>query len=407
MMKVPFCLPLIDQDVINEVNDALINTGWLTTGPKVQAFEEEIKKITSAREVLCVNSWNSGTTLALKWWGIKPGDEIIIPAYTYSATALTVMNLGAKAVMVDVEDDFNISVQKIKSAITAKTKCIIPVDIGGYPCDYDEIFELVEDPAIKRLFIPESENQERLNRILVLADSAHSIGALYKKRHSGALADISVFSFHSVKNITTGEGGAVCLNVPGLSNSDIKAFLKHFYLYGQTKSALDKTRTGSWRYDIVSQGMKGNMPDICASIGLAQIRKYTTDLLPERKEIFARYNSAFQKFEWAVLPPHETDIKKSSCHLYMLRIRSISEYQRDKMIEYVSKRGVGVGVHYIPMAMFSLFKNKGYNIKDYPNTFQNYEREISLPIYNGLTVDQIDYVIDTVINAYTDVISYS
>ncbi len=406
-MKVPFCLPLIDQDVINEMNDTLVNTGWLTTGPKVEAFEREIKKVTGASEVLCVNSWNSGATLALRWWGIKPGDEVIIPAYTYSATALTVMNLGAKVVMVDAENDFNISIQKLRSAITPKTKCIIPVDIGGYPCDYDEIFELVTNREIKRLFRPHSENQEKLNRILVLADSAHSIGAIYKGRQSGSLADISVFSFHSVKNITTGEGGAVCLNLRDFSNHEVKTYLKHFYLYGQSKSALDKTKTGGWRYDIVSQGMKANMPDICAAVGLAQIRRYESDLLPERRAIFERYNDAFGRFDWAELPPYESSTKRSSCHLYMLRIKDISEDQRDRMIQFSSERGVGLSVHYIPMATFTFFKNIGYRIEDYPNTFTNFAREISLPIYNGLTIEQVDHVIATISKAYDHIVSVS
>ncbi len=406
-MKIPFCLPLIDDDVVNEMQDTLKNTGWLTTGPKVKLFEEEIKKVTNAQAVICVNSWNSGATLCLRWWGIQSGDEVIVPAYTYSATALTVMNLGARVVMVDVTKDFNISVDGIKSAITPKTKCIIPVDIGGYPCDYDQIFEIVNDPTIKQQFRPESENQMKLGRILVLADAAHSIGATYKGNPSGSLADMSVFSFHSVKNITTGEGGAVCLNLPGFSNQEVKAFLKHFYLYGQTKSALDKTKIDNWRYDVVSQGMKANMPDICASVGLAQIRKYEKELLPERRAIFNRYNKAFRQFNWAELHPHQIDSTISSCHLYMLRIKDVTEERRDRMIQLISDYGVGVNVHYIPMAMFTFFKSMGYRIEDYPNTFSNYAREISLPIYNGLTSDQIDYVIDTVVKAYKQSIHHN
>ena len=400
-MKIPFCLPLIDQGVIDEVNDTLTNTGWLTTGPKVIAFEKELQKITNTEKVLCVNSWNSGTALMLKWWGIKEDDEVIIPAYTYSATAMCPLNLGANVKMVDVGSDFNIDIDKLRAAITSKTKAIIPVDIGGNPCDYDQIMELVNDPQIKKMFSPETDVQKKLERILVIADAAHSIGAIYKGKPSGSLTDLSVFSFHSVKNITTGEGGAVCLNLPKpFDNQEVYKFLKHFYLYGQSKSALDKTKVGSWRYDIVSQGMKANLSDIAASIGLSQIRRYESTLLPERKAIFEKYNEKFGQYEWAELPPYHSTSKTSSCHLYQMRFKGISERQRDELILEISQKGVGLSVHYIPMAMLTFFKKAGYDIADFPSTYDNYAREISLPIYNGLNQEQIDYIMNTVIDAY-------
>ncbi|MDX1940151.1 MAG: DegT/DnrJ/EryC1/StrS family aminotransferase [Saprospiraceae bacterium] len=404
MMNIPFCLPLIDQDVIAEVNDCLTNTGWLTTGPKVRELEAEISK-RSGTPVLCVNSWTSGAMLMLRWYGIGAGDEVIIPAYTYSATALCAMNIGAKVVMVDVGADFNVAVSKIKAAITPHTKAILPVDIGGWMCDYDAILELVNDPAVKSLFHPANERQEKLGRILVLSDAAHSIGAMYKGKPNGQQADATVFSLHSVKNVTTGEGGAICINLPQpFDNQTEYQFLKAFALNGQNKSAFEKNQVGAWRYDIIDQGLKINMPDICAAIGLAQIRKYQSELLPDRKRIFEQYNLAFSQCDWAELPLYQNEEKVSSCHLYMLRIQGITEQQRDAIIQAISEQGVGVNVHYIPMAMLTLFKNRGYDIKDYPMTYHHYAREITLPVYNGLTEKQVAYVIEAVVRAWEEVV---
>ena len=401
-MKLPFALPLIDQDVIDEMMDTLTNTGWLTSGPKVKALEEAVRDYTSAPAALCVNSWTSGAMLMLRWFGVEPGDEVIIPAYTYSATALCAMNIGAIPVMVDVGEDFNIAVENIREAITPKTKAIIPVDIGGWPCDYDEIITLLNEEEVKKQFVAANERQEKLGRILVLADAAHSFGATYKGRQSGVLCDAGVFSFHSVKNITTGEGGAICLNLPEpFDNQEEWKFLKYFSLNGQTKSAFEKNQLGGWRYDIVAQGLKVNMPDVCAAIGLAQIRKYNSVLLPERKKIFEWYNNAFAEHEWVILPPFKNALKASSCHLYQLRIKGITEELRDKMIQLISASGISVNVHYIPMAMLTLFKSKGYKMEDYPNTYKNYEGEISLPIYNNLTQEHISAVVQSVVNAYS------
>ncbi len=391
--NIPFCLPLIAPSVIAEVNDCLTNTGWLTTGPKVRQLEEEVKKLTGVEAALCINSWTSGAMLMLRWFDIGPGDEVIIPAYTYSATALCVLNIGARPVMVDVGDDFNISVDNIRAAITPRTKAILPVDVGGWPCDYDAIMALVQEPDIGRLFQPASQRQEMLGRPLVLSDAAHSIGATYKNRPSGTLADATVFSFHSVKNVTTGEGGCICLSLPHpFDNGAEYQFLKAFALNGQNKSAFEKNQVGAWRYDIIAQGLKVNMPDICAAIGLAQIRMYATELLPERHRIFQQYNEGFKNCDWAILPPYDQDNRLTSCHLYMLRIRGAGETERDAIIQRISEAGIGVNVHYIPMAMLTLFKNLGYRIEDYPNTYRLYANEISLPIYNGLTEEQVEYV---------------
>jgi dTDP-4-amino-4,6-dideoxygalactose transaminase len=398
-MTIPFSLPLIDEAVIAEVNDCLSNTGWLTSGPKVLALENEVRALTGAAAVVCVNSWTSGALLMLRWWGLGPRDEVIIPAYTYSATALCALNIGAKVVMVDVGDDFNLDPGKILAAITPRTKAIIPVDIGGWMADYDAIFEVINSAEARAQFQPQSPEQEKLGRILVLADAAHSIGAQYKGRNCGVCADVSVLSFHSVKNITTGEGGAICLHLPHpFDNAAEYLFLKAFALNGQTKSAFEKNQPGAWRYDIVAQGLKANMPDICAAIGLAQIRRYKDELLPERRRIFQRYQAGFENTDWAILPKWQGESgSNSSCHLYMLRIRNASESARDDLIQRISERGVGVNVHYIPMPMLTLFKNLGYRMEDYPNTYELYKNEISLPVYNGLSQKQIDFVIETII----------
>jgi dTDP-4-amino-4,6-dideoxygalactose transaminase len=400
-MNIPFSIPFIDEDVIKEMNDTLINTGWLTSGPKVLQLENEIKELTAADAVICVNSWVSGAMLMLRWFGVVPGDEVIIPSYTYCATALACMNMGAIPVMVDVLDDFTINPDKIKGAITAKTKAIIPVDIGGWPCDYDTILDVLKDQEIIKLFQPTSANQKKLGRPIIIADSAHSIGAKYKNKPSGSIVDVSIFSFHSVKNITTGEGGAICLKLPEQFVPETEyQFLKALSINGQTKSAYEKTLAGGWKYDIIAQGLKVNMPDICASVGLAQIRKYLSVLLPERKSIFNYYNNAFNKYNWAILPNQNKSERESSYHLYLLRIDGITEDQRDRMIQLISDNGVGVNVHYIPMPLFTLFKNLNYKMDDYPNTYQLYANEITLPVYNGLTEDQLKKVTDTVISAY-------
>ena len=400
-MIIPFSLPVINQDVIDEMMDCLTNTGWLTTGPKTKELEKEFELLTKAEAVLCVNSWTSGAMLMLRWFGVKPGDEVIIPAYTYSATALCVMNLGATPVMVDVGDDFNINLDKIKEAITIKTKAIIPVDIGGWPCDYDAIMALINQKEIKSLFKPDGNVQEKLGRIFVISDAAHSIGAIYKGSISGTATDITVFSLHSVKNITTGEGGAICINLPKpFNNKDVLQYLRYLSLNGQTKSAFEKSKVGGWRYDIVDQGLKVNMPDICAAVGLAQIKQYKNKLLPERKDIFKYYDNHFSKYEWAKLPPSNDAFRESSYHLYMLRINDINEQQRDQMIGYISSKGVAVNVHYIPMPMLTLFKNKGYKIEDYQKTYNLYANEISLPIYNNLNKLQLEKITNTICQAY-------
>lgn len=399
-MNIPFSPPYIDQDIINEVNDSL-NSGWITTGPKVKALEEEIKKFTKVPQALCVNSWTSGAILMLKWFGIGPGDEVIVPAYTYSATALAVLHCGAKPIMVDITDDFTIDVTKIKAAITSSTKVIMPVDIAGWPCDYTAINELVQDKDIVAVFKPNHKNQEKLGRILVISDAAHSIGAKVNEIETGILTDITIFSLHAVKNVTTAEGGVICINLPNsFNNEEEYAYLRMMTLNGQTKDAFTKSKAGGWRYDIIDLGLKINMPDVCAAIGLAQIKKYDSNLLLERKRVFYQYSDAFSKYEWAITPPQDTDIVQSSYHLYALRIKDITESERDLIINEIAKTGVAVNVHFIPMPMLTLFKNLGYKMEDYPNTYKNYACEISLPIYPQLTEEEVNYIVSSVVKSY-------
>lgn len=402
-MKIPFSPPYIDEAVISEVVDSL-QSGWITTGPKVKALEEEIKNFSGAKEVLCVNSWTSGAIMMLRWLGVKEGDEVIVPAYTYSATALAVIHAGAKPVMVDSNTDFNISIEAVKNAITPKTKAIIPVDIAGFPCDYDHIMALVNEPEIRKLFKPESIVQQSLGRILIMNDAAHSLGAYYKEnQRTGCETDVAIFSLHAVKNVTTAEGGAICLNLPEVfDNSALYKELRMMTLNCQTKDAFSKSKAGGWRYDIVGLGMKINMADVNAAIGLAQIRAYSK-LLQERKRIFNAYNAGFAGCDWALLPPSVGNGKESSYHIYALRIKGFTEDQRDKMIDEIAKSEVAVNVHFIPMPMLSYFHSLGYAMENYPQAYENFKSEISLPIYPQLNEEKVNFVVQVVKAAYKKV----
>lgn len=402
-MKIPFSPPYIDDSVVAEVTDSL-RSGWITTGPKVKALEEEICKLTETEQVLCVNSWTTGAIMMLRWLGVKPGDEVIIPAYTYCATAFAVLWAGAKPVMVDSGDDFNISVEAIRKAITPRTKAIIPVDIAGFPCDYNRIMSLVKEPAIKAMFQPTSEVMEKLGRIIVINDSAHSIGSHYEGKFSGTETDIAIFSLHAVKNVTTAEGGAICLNMPApFDNAELYKELRMKALNCQTKDAFTKSKAGGWRYDIVGMGMKANMADVNAAIGLAQIRQYDK-LLVERKRVFNAYDAAFADEPWAITPPVIKDGRETSYHVYALRIKDFTEEQRDEMISEIAKSEVAVNVHFIPLPMLTLFHDLGYDVKDYPQAYQNFSHEISLPCYSQLNDEMTQFVIKTVKDAYHKVV---
>ncbi|MBQ8467358.1 MAG: DegT/DnrJ/EryC1/StrS family aminotransferase [Prevotella sp.] len=403
-MNIPFSPPYIDDSVIAEVTDSL-RSGWITTGPKVKALEAEIEKLSGTQRALCVNSWTTGAIMVLRWLGVKPGDEVIIPAYTYCATALAVLWAGATPVMADSGEDLNISVDAIRRAITPRTKAIIPVDIAGWPCDYQAIMALVQEPEIKALFQPTSPVMEKMGRITVINDSAHSIGSRYKDRYSGTETDIAIFSLHAVKNVTTAEGGAICLNMPApFDNEQLYNELRLKSLNCQTKDAFTKSKAGGWRYDIVGMGMKANMADVNAAIGLAQIRQYD-HMLRERKRIFQTYDELFSRQPWAILPVSHQGYRESSYHVYTLRIRDITEEQRDAIISEISKSQVAVNVHFIPLPMLTLFRDMGYDINDYPQAYRNFAHEISLPCYPQLDDEKVRFVADTVIKAYQTVIN--
>ena len=401
-MKIPFSPPYIDDDVIKEVNDSLLS-GWITTGPKVAALEKGLQEYCKAKRVNCVNSWTSGAILMLRWLGLKEGDEVIVPSYTYCATAMSVMDAGAKPIMVDIKHDLTIDIEKIKQAITPKTKAIIPVDLGGVPCDYEKIIELICSKEIKDIFVPASSNQEKLGRILLISDSAHSLGATFNQKTIAELVDVCILSLHAVKNLTSAEGGAICLNLPEpFDNDELYKEVRILSLNGQTKDAFTKSQAGAWRYDIVAHGMKFNMPDINAAIALAQLRKYDY-LLGESKRVYERYSTLLKEYHWAILPQQDTKELTTSYHLYPLRINPITEEQRDKLIQYLAEKDIATNVHYIPMPMLTLFKNMGYKIEDYPIAYDTYIREISLPIYPQLTNQQIDYIVNNLVEGYYNI----
>lgn len=402
---IPFSPPRVDQKTIDAVTETLLS-GWITTGPKTKLFEKKLAEYIGVSHVMALNSATAGLELMLRWFGVSEGDEVIIPAYTYCATANVITHCGAKVVFVDVNSDFNINVEEIKKNITKNTKVIMPVDIGGMPVDYDEIMDLVKLPEIQKLFSPSSENQEKLGRIMVLADAAHSIGAKYKGKYTGTQADASSFSFHAVKNLTTAEGGGVALNLPEpFENEDIYKFLCLFSLHGQSKDALAKTQIGGWKYDIVEAGFKCNMTDIQAAIGLVELERYEDDTLVRRREIFDMYSSKLSEYDWANVPVYVTDEKISCYHVYMLRINPASEEIRDEIIKKISEKGVSVNVHFQPVPNFSFYRNQGYDAKNYPVAYKNYEQEISLPVFYNLTNEQVNTVLEAVINSVEEVLA--
>lgn len=400
---IPFSPPRIDDKIIEEVTAAL-KSGWITTGPRTKKFEKEITAYCGNKATLCLNSATAGLEVMLRWFGVGNGDEVILPAYTYSATANVVIHCGAKPVFVDVNaDDFNINVANIEKAITTRTKVIMPVDFAGYPCDYDEINNLAVKHKDK--FIPDNETQKKLGRIMVLSDSAHSFGGRYKGKVCGALTDVSVFSFHAVKNLTTAEGGAVALNLPApFDNEEEYKYLCVLTLHGQNKDALAKTQKGNWKYDIIEAGYKCNMTDITAAIGLVELSRYDSDTQLRRKAIFNAYNAAFSKDPRLQLPLHETADKTGCYHLYPLRIKNITEEQRDAIMKEIFDLDVSVNVHFIPVPAMTYYKNLGYTMKDYPVTYDNFSREISLPVYYDLTPDKVQVVINAVFTAINKVL---
>lgn len=394
---IPFSPPKIYKEIIDEVVDSLCS-GWITTGPKTALFENKLSKYIGINNILCVNSCTSGLYLMLKWYGIGEGDEVIVPAYTYCATANVILHCGATPVLVDITSDFIIDVKEVRKKITSKTKAVIPVDIGGLPCDYEELLDLLNSKNTKKIFNANNEIQDKLGRPLLLADAAHSIGAIYKNKAAGQWADATCFSFHAVKNLTTAEGGAICINLPKKFNNElIYKNLRIKSLHGQTKDAFAKTKIGGWEYDIIEAGFKFNMPDILAAIGLVEIDRYN-ETLRKREEIFKLYTERLSNLEWAVIPKYFNDTKTSSYHLYLLRIANFDENNRNKLIENMSKKGISTNVHYKPLPLLSLYRDLGYEIKDYPKSISYYQREISLPVYYDLKIKDAILIVNTLIS---------
>jgi dTDP-4-amino-4,6-dideoxygalactose transaminase len=403
---IPFSPPRIDQKIIDEVTAAL-KSGWITTGPRTKEFEKRISAYCGHQQTVALNSATAGLELILRMFGVGPGDEVILPAYTYCATANVVVHCGAKPVFVDVnQHDFNISVDAIRSAINSNTKVIMPVDFAGFPCDYDELNALVREESIRAKFVANNEKQQMLGRILILSDAAHSFGGKYKGKITGSLTDVSVFSFHAVKNLTTAEGGAVALNLPEpFDNSELYKSLCITSLHGQNKDALAKTQKGNWKYDVIEAGYKCNMTDLSAAIGLIELERYDNDTLVKRKEIFDAYTKEFAKLDWAIIPEYETVDKTSSYHLYPLRIKGITEAQRDEIMKRIFDKDVSVNVHFIPVPRLSFYVNQGYDINNYPITLDNFIREISLPVYYDLSPSDVKVVIDAIIESVETVLS--
>lgn len=388
---ITFSPPDMSDDEINEATDTLRN-GWITTGPKVKKFEKEIADYVGTNKAVCLNSQTACAEMALRVLEIGEGDEVIVPAYTYTASASVVCHVGAKLVLVDVQkDSLEMDYDALEKAITEKTKVIIPVDLGGVPCDYDKIYEIVERK--KELFKPNNKIQKAMGRISVNADTAHAFGASWYGKMCGSIADFSSFSFHAVKNLTTAEGGALTWKtIEGIDDEEIYKQLQLLSLHGQSKDALAKTKLGAWEYDVVAPLYKCNMTDIMGGIGLAQLRRYPA-MLKRRKDIIERYDEAFLPLGIKPLN-HFDENHHSSGHLYIVRVPNITGEQRNEIIEKMAERGIACNVHYKPLPMLSAYKNLGFDINDYPNAYNQFINEITLPLHTKLSDEDVTYVID-------------
>ena len=390
-MNIPFSPPDISEEEIEEVVDAL-KSGWITTGPKTKKLEKDLLQFTGTNVGVCLNSQTAAAEMTLRALGIGPGDEVITSAYTYTATASVVDHVGSKLVLVDTqEDSLEMDYDKAAELINENTKAIIPVDLAGIPCDYDRIFELVENK--KELFRANNELQKSFNRIIVIADTAHALGANYKGNKIGSVADFSNFSFHAVKNFTTAEGGyATWKDREGIDNEALYKQYQLLSLHGQSKDALNKTKLGSWEYDVMGPWYKCNMTDVLASIGLAQVRRYP-ELLKRRKKIIEKYDKNFRPLGIETLN-HFDDNHESSGHLYITRIPGIDTDSRNKIIEEMAKAGIACNVHYKPLPLLTAYKKLGFDINNYPNAYNHYKNEITLPLHTKLTDEEVDYIIE-------------
>ena len=393
-MNIPFSPPDISETEIQEVISAL-KSGWITTGPKTKEFERQIKEYIGVDGCACLNSATAAMELTLRLLGVGPGDEVITSAYTYTATASVIDHVGAKIVFVDTaKDSFEMDYSKLEKAITEKTKVIMPIDLAGKICDYDRIYDIINEK--KTIFKPDNKIQESIGRIIVLADSAHGFGAQRKGLKSGNFADFTSFSFHAVKNLTTAEGGAVIWkSVEGIDDEWIYNQYMLASLHGQSKDALAKTKLGAWEYDILYPAYKCNMTDINAAIGLKQLERYDA-LLDRRREIIEKYDKAF--LDAGLMPlRHFDDESRSSGHLYLLRIPGFKIKDRNYLITRLAEQGIATNVHYKPLPMMTAYQNLGFDIKDYPNAYAMYENEITLPLHTKLSDDEVDFVIENVL----------
>lgn len=388
-MKIPFSPPDITEEEIKEVVDTL-RSGWITTGPKTKEFEKKIAEYIGVQKAVCLNSATACLEMALRILGIGPGDEVIVPAYTYTATASPVCHVGAKIVMIDSQvESVEMDYGKVSEAINERTKAIIPVDLGGIPCDYERLFTIVEEK--KSLFKPSNNIQNAIGRVAICTDGAHAFGAEWHGQKVGSIADFTSFSFHAVKNLTTAEGGALTWkSIQGIENEDIYKHIQLLSLHGQSKDALAKTKLGSWEYDIVAPMYKCNMTDIMASIGLAQLKRYP-EMLKRRKEIISKYDEALKPIGIKTLD-HFNEEHTSSGHLYLTRIPGISLEQRNEIIEKMAAAGIATNVHYKPLPMMTGYKNMGLDIKDFPNAYNYSHNLITLPLHTNLTDEDVGHV---------------
>lgn len=398
-MKIPFSPPDITSAEADEVRDALLS-GWITTGPRTKELEVQIAKYCHTDRAVCLNSATACMEMTLKLFGIGVGDEVIVPAYTYTATASVVAHVEATIVMVDTSpNSFEMDYAKLEEAITQKTKAIIPVDLGGIVCDYKKIFEIVERKRV--VFQPNNELQSTLGRILVLSDAAHAFGASRKDKMCGEIADFTSFSFHAVKNFTTAEGGAITWrSIDGVDNEWIYKQFQLLSLHGQSKDALAKAQLGAWEYDIVAPNYKCNMTDIMAAIGLIQLKRYPA-MLSRRKEIIKRYTEVLKGYN-VTLMNHYSEEHSSSGHLFLVRLNDKDETFRNSVIIEMAKRGIATNVHYKPLPMMTAYKNMDFDIKDYPNAFNQYQNEITLPLHTCLTNEEVEYIMENFIHIISE-----
>lgn len=390
MQEIKFSPPDITQKEIDEVIDTL-KSGWITTGPKTKLFEKKIAEFCGTSKAVCLNSATAALETTLRILGIGNGDEVIAPAYTYTASVSIIEHVGAKIILVDCDkNSYEMDYSKIEEKINKNTKAIIAVDLAGIIANYDKLYEIANKK--KSEFVPKNEIQQKMGRIAILADGAHSFGAEQNGKKSGNIADFTSFSFHAVKNLTTAEGGAVTWkNIKGIDNEDLYRRYMLLSLHGQSKDALAKTQKGSWEYDIEIPGYKCNMTDIMASIGLAQFERYP-DLLRRRKEIIEMYNNGLKDCNVEFLE-HYTDNSKSSGHLYLVRILGKDEEYRNNLIKKLADVGIPTNVHYKPLPLMTAYKNMGFDIKDFPNSYDMYKNEITLPLHTLLTNEQVEYII--------------